>query len=384
MTPLFQGRIGGRWLVAAIVLLLLAAAELAGFRSWPDELAGMRPPNKNDEFFRYIAQQLAEPALCRKIPTTVASPGGWFASPSYERSECYETLAGNTRNPWLCLRVRRLGAVSFINDQTSMWSCLKRASQGFPSGMGISQADLAGFFTRMGYDPDTLQLEGITPPIVSVKDLYRGLTNRYGLAIRSQSAGGPQMVIEPGSVDQADLVKRIDSAIGPPGKQTGERRDVENAAYLADMAAIVSKDSKWCTQIPANLPLTSERAGFRNWCLYTLAVEARDAQLCRQIAPAADGSDSRFSLQANCERQVNSTLPATTHYQPEVPPDDERTRVLLTQLHVGIPRAGELPPERREEAYALFLDQLSHRTDSAHAAARQRFLERVENLSESN
>ena len=382
MTRLFKDR---RWRAAAIALLLLAVAELAGVRSWPDQLAGMRPPNKNDEFFRYIAQQLHEPALCRKIPWSVVSPGGWFISPSYERSECYETLAGNTRNPWLCLRVKRLGAQSFINDQTSMWSCLQHAQEGFQSGMGISQGDLAAFFTRMGYDPDTLQLEGITPPIVRVKDLYRGLTNRYGLAIRSQSAGGPHTVIEPGSVDQAELVKRIENAIGAPGKPpTGEKTDVEDAAYLADMAAMVSKDSQWCMQIPATLPLATERAGFRDWCLFTLAVETKDAQLCGRISPAADGSDTRLSMQANCERQVNSTIPTTIHYQPEVPSDDERTRVLLTQLHVGIPRASDLPPERREEAYGLFLEELSHRTDSAHSAARQRFIERVESLSETN
>lgn len=282
------------------------------------------------------------------------------------------------------LHVKRLGAVSFLNDQTSMWSCLRRASQGFQSGMGISQGDLASFFTRMGYDPDTLQLEGITPPIVSVKDLYRKLANRYGLAIQSQSAGGPHIVIEPGSVDQAELVKRIENAIGAPGKPPTGAADVEDAAYLADMAAMVSKDSKWCMQIPANLPLPSERVGFRDWCLYTLAVETKDAQLCRRISPAAGGSDTRFSFQADCERQVNSTLPTTTHYQPEVPPDDERTRVLLTQLHVGVPRASDLPPERREEAYGRFLEELSHRTDPAHAAARQRSIDRVESLSESN
>jgi hypothetical protein len=94
------------------------------------------------------------------------------------------------------MRVKRFGAVSFLTEQTSMWSCLNRASHGFQSGMAISPGDSAGFFTHMGYDPDTLQLEGISPPIVRVRDLYRGLTNRYGLAIRSESAGGPQVVIE--------------------------------------------------------------------------------------------------------------------------------------------------------------------------------------------
>ena len=379
-----KGRIGKGWRAAAIVLLLLVA-ELAGIRSWPDELGGSRRPNNNDEFFRYIAQELAEPALCRKIPWAVVSPGGWFIGPSYERSECYETIAGNTKNPWLCMRVKRFGAVSFLNEQTSMWSCLNRASHGFQSGMAISPGDLARFFTQMGYDPDTLQLEGITPPIVRVKDLYRGLTNRYGLAIRSKSAGGPQVVIEPGSVDQADLVKRIGNAIGDPGKPRSEGKDdVENAAYLADMAALVSKDAKWCMRIPAEQPLATERAAFRDWCLFTLSVETKNAQLCASIPVAADASDTRLSLQGQCEREVNSTIPSMVHYQPEVPSEDERTRVLLTQLHVEIPRARDFPVERIEGAYGRFLQELSHGGDSTHAAARQRLIERVERLREAN
>ena len=244
---------------------------------------------------------------------------------------------------------------------------------------------MAGFFTQMGYDPDTLQLEGITPPIVRVKDLYRGLTNRYGLAVRRESAGGPQVVIEPGSVDQADLVRRIGNAIGDPGKLRSDGKgDVENAAYLADMAALVSKDSKWCMRIPAEQPLATERAAFRDWCLFTLSVETKNAQLCTSIPVAADGSDTRLSLQPECEREVSSTVPTTVHYQPEVPSEDERTRVLLTQLHVEIPRARDLPVERIEEAYGQFLEELSHGRDSTHASARQRFIERVERLSETN
>ena len=120
MIPSFNNRLGKGWRAAAIALLLLVVAELAGIRSLPDEMGGSRRPNNNDQFFRYIAQELAEPALCRKIPWAVESPGGWFISPSYERSECYQTIASNTKNPWLCMRVKRFGAVSFLSEQTSM------------------------------------------------------------------------------------------------------------------------------------------------------------------------------------------------------------------------------------------------------------------------
>ena len=72
-----------------------------------------------------------------------------------------ETIAGNTKNPQICAQVRRLGAEKPGIEQTSPESCMKRAKEGFNSGMGIPHGDLVGFFNRMGYDPDTIQLEGI-------------------------------------------------------------------------------------------------------------------------------------------------------------------------------------------------------------------------------
>src|SRR5208337_1433893 len=118
--------------------------------------------------------------------------------------------------------------------------------EGFNSGMAISQADLVVFFNHMGYDPDTIQLEGITPPLVQVKDIYRQLPDRYGLAIRSAAAGGPHEVLEPGIVNQAELVKRIEGVIGgPDAPLSAHAGDVVNAAYLADLAAMAGKDSRW-------------------------------------------------------------------------------------------------------------------------------------------
>lgn len=102
-------RMGRRWRVAAVVLLLGAIVFLSGIRSWPDQGRGMRAGNKADEFYRYVAQQLNEAVLCDKIPWSVESLGGFFREPSYERSECYDFIAGRTKNPWLCWKVKRLG-----------------------------------------------------------------------------------------------------------------------------------------------------------------------------------------------------------------------------------------------------------------------------------
>ena len=91
---------GWRALVALIVLLALA--ELAGVQSLGDRVAGMRPPNRSELFFSYMAQKLNAPSLCRKIPWTAqAGPGIDYAA-EYVRSACFEAIAGNTGNPWLC------------------------------------------------------------------------------------------------------------------------------------------------------------------------------------------------------------------------------------------------------------------------------------------
>jgi hypothetical protein len=226
-----------RWRAAAAILLAGAIAFLLGIGSWPDQIRGMRPSNKSEEFYRYVAQELAEPALCKKIPWSVMSPGGFFISPSYERSECYEFIAERTKNPWLCWSVKRLGTFSVLSEQTSMWRCANRAVHGWNGGIGISQANLVGFFNQMGYDPDTLHLEGLTPPVVSVKDIYQQLP------------------------DQPDIVTRIEKVIGPSDQPSNlTPGEIEDSAYLADIAALVTKDSRRCIRIPADQPLTGERA----------------------------------------------------------------------------------------------------------------------------
>lgn len=166
MSPLFRGRVR-RWHVAALLLGLGAVVALSGLNSWSDRRKGMRPASEQDELFRYVAQQIAEPALCAKIPWSAELGGGFFIAPSYERSTCYMFIAGRTKSPWLCWNVKRLGAFSPLSSQTSMWSCLRHAWDGLNSGIAVSPASLAGFFAKLGYDADTLHLEGITPPVVT-------------------------------------------------------------------------------------------------------------------------------------------------------------------------------------------------------------------------
>jgi hypothetical protein len=350
-------RISPRWRATSIVIFLVVIVSLSGIRSWPDQIRGMRPGNKYENFARYIAQELAEPDLCEKISWTAILPGGFFEEPSYERSECYEFIAGNTKNPWLCWRVKRYGAFSLLSHQTSMWSCLDHAIHGWNGGIGINPDELTGFFTEMGYDPDTLHLEGVTPPIVSVKDIYRQLPRK------------------------PDIVAQIEKVIGTPGNSSiSSASDLQDAPYLDHIAALVTKDSRWCFQIPEDLPVATEPHRFRDWCLMTLASNTKDANLCRRIQIPPETRDARLSLQANCLFQVNSPYPSNTVYAPEVPVGDDQIRRIIIRLNYEIPRARDLPPEEIYQAYSRFLDELEHSADPVHVAARQRFLDRVYRL----
>jgi hypothetical protein len=273
------------------------------------------------------------------------------------RSECYDYIAGRTKNPWLCGRVKRYGAFSLFSQQTSVWSCLDHAFHGWNGGIGINPEALTGFFTEMGYDPDTLHLEGVTPPIVNVKDIYRQLPARPDIMTQIEKVSGI-----------SDNSSSVSSS------------DVEDAAYLDHIAALVTKDSKWCFRIPEELPVATEPHRFRDWCLLTLAHNTKDAELCRRIRIPPETRDARLSLQANCLSQVNSPYPSNTIYGPEVPANDHQTRRLITMLNYEIPHARDLPPEQIDEAYHRFLDELEHPSDPAHVAARQRFIDRVYRL----
>src|SRR5215469_10518266 len=148
----------------------------------------MRPPTESESFYRYVAQQLEEPSLCDKISWTAESPGGFFSAASYERSECYTGIAEAKRDPWLCLKVRRLGTVSVREDQLTSWSCFRRARTGGHIATGVSDATLIFYFTAMGYDVVTLHLEGVTRPVIDVRDVYRAAAVAPDVARRVATA----------------------------------------------------------------------------------------------------------------------------------------------------------------------------------------------------
>jgi hypothetical protein len=340
------------WRRAGVVLAAGAFLFLSGVQSWPDFIQGMRPVNQQDELYRYVAQELDEPSLCEEIPWSAESPGGFFIAPSYERSNCYAFIAGRTKNPGLCWKVKRLGAFRLLSQQLSMWSCLADARRGMNAGVGVNPDELATFFTRLGYEADTLDQEGITPPLVSVRDFYRQLANR------------------------PDIVAHVEKAIGKSGSLA---HGDANAAYLADLAALVTETPGWCARIPEDLPLAAPRARFRDWCVFTLASNTRNPALCLLIPVSADSINPTLLLKTQCNYQTRAPHPMG-RYGPEVPDTDDRTRALIAMLHYEIPRAKDLPRGAVYGAFERFLQELNRGNDARHAAARQRFITRVRAL----
>jgi hypothetical protein len=375
-----KSRAGGHWRFWAALVAVWALAELGGARSWPDRIAGMHLPDQYEEFMRYAAQETNAASLCEKIPWSVYLPAGWDAAASYQRSDCYETIAGNTKDPWLCLYVKRLGSPAIIRAQTSMWSCLARARRNEHSGMAVRDGTLLHYFAQMGYSPDTIQNEGVIGPLIRVKDLYRGLSDRYGLQIGRNASGTATMVV-PGTLSKDELMRRIERVIGGrdaplPADEVSE----EDAAYLADLGAMTSKDAGWCGKIPPGLPLTGEPEGFRSVCLYQVAVETKNEALCDRIPVPAGMRVPQASRQATCRFEIESKAPRTTHYAAAVPQSEDDAARLLQLLKVEIPTAQSLPENEIAQSYWQFLFELGHAHTVQEVGARQRFIARAESL----
>lgn len=339
--------------VAPLAVGAGVALWASGITSWLDELRGMRPATRAESFSRYVAQELAAPELCQKISWAAEEPGGFFIATSYVRSQCYAFIAGRTRNVSLCWRVRRLGVLRPLDEQMSKWACLRDALRGMNAGIAVSSTDLTDFFARMRYDPDSLHLEGVTPPIVAVRDEY----------LRLEAA--------------PDIVDRVSHLLGSSSVMPRASTDRLDTAYLADVAALVSRDPDWCERIPRDLPLATQRAGFHDWCLFTLATNTKDETLCSRLPATPPGPGQ--SLQSLCQFQARPRHPTNVQYGPEVP-DDARARRLIVMLGYSITRASDLPVERLAAAEGVFLEALEAGKDSVHAAARRRFIARVEQL----
>ena len=243
---------------------------------------------------------------------------------------------------------------------------------GRQSGTALNDESLVRFFRMMGYDPGELHTEGATRPVVDVRDIYRRLPDQQ-----------PDVVAHAASA----LAALERSQFAAPGA-------VEDAAYLADLAALASKDASWCRRIPDDLVLLSQKQHFLDWCLFTLATNLQEVELCQRIPvrpyPIANAAklppahvreiNLQMSLRAQCERELHPASAPSRRYAPELPPDDERTRRLIALLDYPLPRASTLPAQRLAAAYQLFLGVLTGADASLHGPALKRLIERLKAL----
>jgi hypothetical protein len=171
---LIPRRTGSRILLV-VATIVMASVELA-YSPVPD-FAKMHRPNPQETFYQYIAFEFDQPALCAKLSPSALIPGGFFIAASYARSDCYATLARRFDRPSLCWRAKRLGSFAPISEQTSpltcFWDVLRRAPDPRISTYMPDRHDLVTIFAEMGYRPEELYLEGVTPPLVNLPDAYR-------------------------------------------------------------------------------------------------------------------------------------------------------------------------------------------------------------------
>jgi hypothetical protein len=169
------------------------------------EFSTMRPPNAHETFYQYIAFEFDAPALCAKLSPSTVLPGGFFIAASYARSDCYAKLARHYDRPSLCWSGRRLGSFSLLSEQTSRLSCFwdvwHRAPDPSLSTYMPGREDLVAIFAEMGYQPEELYREGVTPPLLSLRDAYARLAQQPDLISR---------------IARVTAVAASDRSVGPP------------------------------------------------------------------------------------------------------------------------------------------------------------------------
>jgi hypothetical protein len=393
----FPRSIGSRILLLfAIVVVALAALA---YSPAPD-FAKMHRPNPHETFYQYVAFEFDAPALCDKLSPSALIPGGFFIAPSYARSDCYDTIARRYDRPALCWRARRLGSFAPLEEQTSIatcfWDVFQRAPDRSISTYMPGRNDVVTIFAEMGYRPEELYREGVTPPLLNLPDAYRRLAAQPDLVQRIDritSASLPPASPAP----PAPLTD-----VGPSPASPTESTPLTSTErmYLFELAAHVSGDVSWCTRIPADLrspgtPRNTRGPSLfeRDRCILEIATNTRTPASCQLIPVRPDDWPGPMSRRSVCEQQA-ARPPDKYHYGAIPPQTDAQTRQLITLLGYPLPGVHDVSANEIESGYYYFIWQLARgepitntrasRADPASisaraavAAARAKFLARV-------
>ena len=124
---------------------------------------------------------------------------------SYARSDCYEAVAVRNRDRAVCWNVRPLVDIDPLSAGYSALSCRRRVTQGGGGQISLAPEKLTRAFDVLGYDVDTLHLEGVIGPAIRPADVYRGLERKPGMVERvAQALAGPDAALS--AEDQNFLV----------------------------------------------------------------------------------------------------------------------------------------------------------------------------------
>lgn len=363
-------RVAGKYRILALAAALVGAVLF--ILTWVPYFGAHRAATESETVFAYFAESLGEAKLCQKISWAAFQRysvlfGGGGAS--YARSDCYEAVAVRNRDRAVCWKVRPWVDIDPLSAGYSALSCRRRVLQGGGGQISLAPEKLTRAFDVLGYDVDTLHLEGVIEPAIRPADVYRGLERKPGMVERV-----------------AQTLARPDAALS-----------AEDQNFLADLAAVTAGDPGWCERIPRAATVASEAIPFRDWCYLTLAFDAQDARICERMTPAAAEAKvmqakahgvrpdiaEQFSARAQCGR-IRQWVGPRPHYGPEVPSDPEQIQRLIAALGLDMPRARDWPAYEIAAYYERFLDalQAGRPGDLRHQAVRAKLISRIDARSE--
>lgn len=363
-------RVAGKYRILALAATLVGAVVF--ILTWVPYFGAHRAATESETVFAYFAERLGEARLCQKISWAAFQRysvlfGGGGAS--YARSDCYEAVAVRNHDRAVCWNVRPLVDIDPLSAGYSALSCRRRVTQGGGSPVSLAPEKLVRAFDVLGYDVDTLHLEGVIGPAIRPADVYRELERK------------------PGMVDRvAQALARPDAALSADDKN-----------FLAQFAAVTAGDARWCERIPAAAALATEAIPFRDWCYLTVAFDTWDTRICQRMTPAAAEAKvmqakahgvrpeiaEQFSARADCAR-IDKWVGPRPHYGPEVPPDPQQIQRLIAALGLDMPRARDWPAYKIAGYCARFLDalQADRPGDLQHRAARAKLISQINARSE--
>lgn len=345
-----------------IFFMLIALGSLNALGVFGEEL---RRPNDHEQFYHYVAHRLNEPDLCEKI----SSHASFYGDPDkaddveFYRAECYYDVALQHQRTDLCDKVTPIykGFKLFAGGYSELspgWCKKEIGEHDSPNiAFALNDDQLISVFSAMGYKPETLYLEGVTPQIEKLD-----LTGVYA------RLGG-----------ETDIIERINRA---------NPSSITQAELLYSLAAHVTNDINWCLKIrDAVDPPPSKYGGafnehYRDSCIFQIASNTRQKSLCESIPDRPEYRDDILSIKQECYRQVDGQLkhPSDTKYSYLIPKDDQSMIDIINLLGYPLPDIKNISADEIARSYTYFIFALEDQSKPENLSARRKFLERLNKL----